>query len=216
MARKKLFLNIVFSMMFFVASSTAYAAEYEKFPMKFSNDILKSWTIEFNQNINLDLVDSESVRIETEEGLIQNISVTSDSSNVTLKTLEPYEVDKLYYVVVEEGIESHEGKKLSKGVKMPFMIQCESTSRYEVRQITDFTVGYEVYANLENANFYIIADKESGLGVAEPCKNGYEAVLFNMIGENPENLEILFYKDGQCSDFVAKGYFGENQKINMQ
>ena len=212
---KRLFLKLMVPIMIFVTFSVSYAAEYEELPTGFSNDIWKPWTIKFSGSVNPDSIDNNTVKVEDKDGWTQNIVLKIDGDKVELETLEPYQQGRMYYIFIDKEVESECGKKLQTSLRKPFMIVEEGKTMYSMREVTDFTSGYTICANIENANFYVIRDKKSGLDIAEPCKNGHESKVLTLMAENMDGMEVVFYKDENCSELVAKGRFKDGQVIDL-
>lgn len=81
-----------------------------------------SWKIKFNKPIDPNTVNSSKVYIKDEQGNVYtNINLTVNSDVITLNNTGAFEKNRLYYLYIEQGIKSLDGKNLQQPIKMPFM-----------------------------------------------------------------------------------------------
>lgn len=81
-----------------------------------------SWNIKFNKPVDSNTVNNSRIYIKDEQGNVYtNINLVVNSDVITLNNYGAFEKNKLYFLYIEQGIRSLDGKSLQQPIKMPFM-----------------------------------------------------------------------------------------------
>ncbi|SOB90757.1 Ig-like domain-containing protein [Ureibacillus xyleni] len=96
----------------FVFETTAYSLETGKWLEKNNVSAQKAWTVSFNSNVKKELVSGERIFVTDEQGqkVAVNLEVTS-SNIVTVTPKEPYQVNKTYYLFIQDLASSQDVKQ---------------------------------------------------------------------------------------------------------
>lgn len=89
-----------------------------------TKDREKEWLIEFNSELDSSAVSEENVYIVDYLGNKVSMikSVVENERFIRLQNSGSFEVNQLYYLIIEDGIVSTKGTQLSKGIYMPFKV----------------------------------------------------------------------------------------------
>ena len=89
-----------------------------------------TWKIKFNSAINPSTVTNSTVYIKDVQDNVYTLvtpSVTNDL--ISLNNTSSFIKDKLYYLYIEQGVKSTNGKSILQAIKMPFMYEIIAMSQ---------------------------------------------------------------------------------------
>lgn len=109
----------------FLLTLTASAEEtYEFTAQKIANDIYKTWTVTFNEELDRETVNNSTVFVENpfNRKVAVTVALSADGKNVSVTPSQMY-VPELEYELVVQGVVSTSNEVLSPSVKIPFVIE---------------------------------------------------------------------------------------------
>jgi len=122
----KLFTFLLFTCFFIVSATTTFSAEKYKFlSQKQNKDPNKVWTIIFNTALDKKTITDGSIWVSDSQGnkLATTLTITEDLKSVKISVLnQSYNSNENYSLNIESSVQALNGKKLSSGVSMPFII----------------------------------------------------------------------------------------------
>lgn len=90
--------------------------------VKYINTANYTWKIEFNKSLNPNTINKSNVYIKDAlDNVYTFINPTVNSNIISVNNNGQFEKDKLYYLYIEQGIKSLDGKTIQQPIKMPFM-----------------------------------------------------------------------------------------------
>lgn len=182
---KKLYkILLVFSVMLILfAGNRCYAAEnYEIWDNSslFSVDKGKTWTVNFNKNVDINSAENSIKVYEQDNNQLVQINVAGLQPNsIRISPKSPYVPGKNYVLVIEDTLKSTEGKQLGQGVKYNFTVD-EDTSQDGI-SIQNYTQYYDALKEaLSNYRSKLV------LNIVNYDKNTYDLkVIDDVLNDNP-------------------------------
>ncbi|MSU00627.1 hypothetical protein [Tissierella pigra] len=100
--------------------------EYKILDRKLKDNKKYIWTIEFNQDVDVEYLTKENIYIVNKDGnKLNNINIITDKNIVRLKNSYDYRINEEYTIVIEENLKSTKKINLAKAIKFPFMIRLD-------------------------------------------------------------------------------------------
>lgn len=84
--------------------------------------INKSWAVNFNKSLSADTVNSTNIMVISEDNnyIPIEVSLSDSNKNIIVKSVDNYEYDKTYTLIVTQNVKSSDGNPLPKEVRMDF------------------------------------------------------------------------------------------------
>ncbi|MGH4117820.1 N-acetylmuramoyl-L-alanine amidase [Clostridium sp.] len=100
----------------------AKASTYTDMGTKSNVILSKTWTVNFNKNLNADSVNTENIVVigENNSYIDINVSLVNNGKSIIVKSVENYESNKNYTLIVTEHVMSEDGTPLPEEVRMNF------------------------------------------------------------------------------------------------
>jgi N-acetylmuramoyl-L-alanine amidase len=138
---------LIFTLLFLVYTASfnfVKAKDYNELPLKRGVNIDKEWTIKFNKTIDLKTVNTRNIRVldENNEKIQVKLRLGRDKKSINVEPIQEYEYGKTYYLFIEEGLKSIDGKKLTEETRMEFIAKRPLPSNVDKAKDTDnrFTI----------------------------------------------------------------------------
>jgi N-acetylmuramoyl-L-alanine amidase len=115
---------------------TVKASTYVDMGLKKDVVVNKPWTVSFNKPLSVATVNTTNIKVVSENNKQIDVKVTLANNNksIIVKSVENYEFNKTYTLIVTEKVNSADGKPLPKEVRMNFNTKSETLSP------NDFTI----------------------------------------------------------------------------
>lgn len=122
-SKKQIAICTLFISIFFLNSKIEVMANTLK--EKEIYDVNKIWKVKFNDEISLNSLKEDSILIKDENGnkLTKQLSIGEDNKTILVHTLEKYNLDKSYTLVIQPNIYSKNNKKLKNVFELKFKVK---------------------------------------------------------------------------------------------
>lgn len=199
---KKALMVLFSAVVFLLLPIESSIAKTENF--KTTEDVNKAWEINFNGKLDSSTVTSNNVYVlDGQTKYPTTLTVINGGSTIKVKPNSPYQVGKLYELVITNNVKNTNGKALKESVRMPFkVVDSESIiqSVYEItsKDITILTITtnsdvFEVKIGTESLNYkgnntyqYVLIGEKVG-----------SKVTISAYDENDKRIDQLTYTIGQ-------------------
>lgn len=211
-SRKKVFIN-AFVLCLLLSFNFVYASEfqYKTFDSKNDVDVNKTWCITFNKKVDTNTLNNIKV-FEKENNFNVKLQYKNISDNVVkIIPINEYDYGKDYYIVIEDGMKSLDGRNIGQAVKMDFQTKIPSNN------VSNYN---EFYALIK----YSLSNFKSKIeiNVKDYDSNYYKLDVINKILEKCPNIDygyngasgnIISYSDGSTKMIIDVKYKYSKDKM---
>lgn len=213
---RKILFALSFIVIFLYQNEPFRAAEPLMWEEKTTQDVNKSWTVYFNENLRLETVSQDSIYIADlkNKRIPVTVKVANDQRSITVSPNQEYKVNTKYWLYVDESVRSLRRDPLKQSVWMLFTVEgnkAAATSNASTENTIDtdeesnlkVSVGHHDYF----ANIKVITSEE-----VASVKIGKSKMQY--IGNNTFTLGLAAVEKGDKLNF--KAYGSDNKMIERK
>lgn len=192
-----------------IVPNTAFSAEdpVDTWTTKTITDSNKVWTIAFSQPLKESTVTKTNVNVkdESHRTIVTDVTLSSDKKSIIVTPKSAYEENKSYKLNISGNVTSDKGKKLEKGILLPFTLDALTESdepinntvikhNSYVTSVTASSNGLVVKMTANNKEMHYEGNNTYSLGLTELTSGDTITIK-----AYDHNNKVIFSKDYQVN-----------------
>lgn len=219
-SRKKIIISVLMActLLLLLPNITSNAADdVSVWTEKKVTDTKKVWTIAFSQPLKESSIKNTTVYVEDENYRLffTNVALSSDKKSIIVTPRDHYQENIKYRLNISKDIVSEKGKKLGKGIIMPFVVNGSDNTGgtggsggQTGDAITRVTFSSNSFATMVNVVSNDVVDRVT-----------VDSVVMNYLGNNTYSAGLTGVAAGstvkiQAYDINGKRIFSKDYKVN--
>lgn len=202
-------------LVFIFSYSNAYGETDSKlWELQTISEPMKEWSIKFNYELDDSVVDENNTYVTDAGGNKVNTSFSLENNNkiIVIKPNQEYKKGAYYYLHIDDGIKTKNGKMLKKKIKMPFIFK-EASLTIDENDTSKFNDQVKEYIFKDIKS---LASKDSKNWRISNLKyeDGTKGELLENFGRNLSPLEIPITLNGNFKVYI--GYASGTNSIGIK